>query len=89
MKKIFTVDDLIICFISGLGYGLSFEIPKILGYEMWQSSIICLIVGVVLDKGATNIIYSRVVQSNKLNRILAFVTFFLIFIQNKRENPRL
>ena len=80
MKKIFTIDSLIVCFISGLGYGLAFEIPKILGYEMWQSSIICLAVGGILDAVATRIIFSKVVQNNNLNRILVFIAYFLIFL---------
>lgn len=80
MKKIFTIDELMVCFISGLGYGLSFEIPKIFGYEDWQSAIICLVVGVTLDTIAKKIVFSRTVQESALKRKLVFVSFFLIFI---------
>ncbi len=33
MKKLFTIDDFMVAFISKMAYGLSFEIPKLFGWE--------------------------------------------------------
>ena len=80
MKKIFTIDDFITAFISAIGYGLSFEIPKILGWEMWQCGLFCLLVGGVLDLTARKIVFSQAVQTNPLTKkliVFAFVIFFL------------
>ena len=78
MKKIFTIDDFIVAGISGIGYGLGFKIPQILGYEEWQCGLICLIVGFALDKLTSTIVFSKTVQSSKTNRILAFAGYILV-----------
>ena len=78
MKKLFTVDDFIVAGISGIAYGLGFEIPAILGYEEWQCVVICLIVGFALDKLANAVIFSKAVQSSKANRIIIFLAYILI-----------
>ncbi len=77
MKKILTIDDFIVAGISGIGYGLGFKIPQILGYEEWQCVIICLIVGMVLDKLANAVVFNKFVQSSKTNRILTFAGYIL------------
>lgn len=77
MKKLFTVDDFIVAGISGIAYGLGFKIPQILGYEEWQCGIICMVVGVALDKLANIIIFNQTVQSSKTNRGLAFAGYIL------------
>ena len=78
MKKLFTVDDLIVAGISGIGYGLGFEIPKILGYAEWQCGLICLIVGATLDKLANVVVFSKVVQSSTANRIMLLLAYILV-----------
>jgi len=80
MKKIFTIDDFITAFISAIGYGLSFEIPKILGWEMWQSGLLCLVVGGALDLAANKIVFSQAVQNNAVTKKLIVVAFFLVFL---------
>ena len=78
MKKLLTVDDFIVAGISGIGYGLGFEIPKILGYEEWQCGVICLIVGMTLDKLANAVVFSKFVQSSTTNRIMIFLAYLLM-----------
>ena len=80
MKKIFTIDDFIVAGISGIAYGLGFKIPTMLGYEEWQSVLICLIVGVALDKMANIVVFSKTVQSSTTNRILIFSAYIFFFI---------
>ena len=80
MKKIFTVDTFIAGIIAALGYGLSYDIPRVLGCEEWQNLLICLSVGYVFDNLANKIVFSRVVQSNALLKGLTFVAFLSIFL---------
>ena len=79
MKKIFTIDDFITAFISAIGYGLSFEIPKILGWEMWQCGLLCMVVGGALDLASRKIVFSQAVQNNAVTKKLIVFAFFLVF----------
>ncbi|MBR5912865.1 MAG: carboxylesterase/lipase family protein [Selenomonadaceae bacterium] len=78
MKKIITIDDFIVAGISGIGYGLGFKIPQILGYEEWQCGVICLIVGMALDKITSAVVFSKAVQSSTANRIMTFLAYISI-----------
>ena len=80
MKKIVTVDDLMIAFVSALGYGLGYEIPKLLGWPEWQCLAICLVTGFAMDCVVGRIIFSRAIQKNPSYRFLAFALFIIIFL---------
>ena len=80
MRKLFTIDDLMIAFVAALGYGLSFEIPKNLGYPEWLSGVICLIVGVALEGIIEKIVFSEAVQKKTLNRVIIFAAFIITFL---------
>lgn len=80
MRKLLTIDDFIVAGISGIGYGLGFKIPTMLGYAEWQSGLICLIVGVALDKIAKTVVFSKTVQNSTTNRILLFSAYILFCI---------
>lgn len=80
MKKKLTIDDFIVAFISAIGYGLSFEIPKILGWEMWQCVIFCTVAGGTLDLVARKIVFSQSVQNNAVTKKLIVFAFFLVFL---------
>ena len=53
MKKLFTIDDLMIGFIMAIGYGLGFAVPKAMGWSDWESGLVCWVVGYVLQEAAT------------------------------------
>ena len=80
MKKLFTVDDFMIAFVAALGYGLSFEIPKNLGWPEWLCGVICLFIGIAIEGIVHKIVFSKVVQKKTLNRIIAFASFIIIFL---------
>ena len=80
MKKIITVDSLIAAFISAIGSGLGFLIPKVLGYEEWQCGIISLVAALTLGELAGRIIFSKVIQSSTINRYLGFFAYIIVFI---------
>ena len=80
MKKLFTIDDFIVAFISAMAYGLSFEIPKILGVEIWQALIFCLVIGGTVDAVTKKIVFSEAVQKSTTNKALIFLALFVIVI---------
>ena len=80
MKKLLTVDTFIAGIIAALGYGLSYDIPRVMGCEEWQNLLICLSVGYVFDVLANKIVFSKVVQSNVLLKVFVFVAFMSIFL---------
>ena len=80
MKKLFTIDDLMVACIAAAGYGLGFEVPKILGWPDWQSLLVCLVAGYVLQEIGNKIVYSKTVQENPAYRYLAFATLIFSFL---------
>ena len=80
MKKLFTIDDFMIAFVGAIGYGLGFEIPKILGWPEWQCSVACCVVGFVLQELATRVIFSKIIQKKPAYRFLAFAVFIFCFL---------
>jgi hypothetical protein len=49
MKKLFTIDDLMVGFIMAIGYGLGFAVPKAMGWPDWQCAVVCWVLGYVLQ----------------------------------------
>ena len=45
MKKLFTIDDLMVGFIMAIGYGLGFAVPKAMGWPDWQCAVVCWVLG--------------------------------------------
>lgn len=80
MKKLLTVEDFVITLVAALGYGFTFEIPKILGYPMWLCSVICLVVGVPLETLEKKLIFSGFVQRKKVRRYAAVFAVLLVFL---------
>ena len=80
MKKLFTIDDLIIALVSAIGYGFTFEIPKILGYPEWLCAVICLVVGMTLEALLYKIVFSKTVQNKPAHRFTAFAVLIIIFL---------
>lgn len=80
MKKLFTIDDFITAFISAIGYGLSFEIPKIFGWEMWQCVIFCMVIGGALDMVSRKIVFNQAVQKNLATKKLIVFAFIIVFL---------
>ena len=80
MKKLFTIDDFIIAFISALVYGLSFEIPMLLGWGIWTALPLCLIIGGAIDAVTKKIVFNKTVQKSTTNKALIFFALFVIFL---------
>ena len=69
-----------IAFVSALGYGLGYEIPKLLGWPDWQCLAVCLVAGFAMDCVVGSIIFSRAIQKKPAYRFLAFALFIVIFL---------
>ncbi len=80
MKKLFTIDDFMIAFISALGYGYSETIAKLSGWPMHMCLVASLIIGLVIEEIISNISFSEAVQKKPKNRVILYVVFFLIFL---------
>ena len=80
MKKLFTIDDLMIGFVMAIGYGLGFAIPKAMGWSDLESGVVCCVVGWPLQELATRILFSKTVQNKTSYRYMVFGVFFLLFL---------
>ena len=78
MKKLFTIEEFAITFVAALGYGFSFEIPKILGYPEWLCGVICLVAGIPLEMLERKIVFSGVVQKKRVRRYMALAALVLV-----------
>ncbi len=80
MKKLITIYDFAVALIAALGYGFSFEIPKLMGYPIWLSSIICIVVGMLVESMVEKIVFSRAVQKNNSRRFMALAAIVVVFL---------
>ena len=80
MKKLFTIDDLMIGFVMAIGYGLGFAIPKAMGCSDLESGVVCWVVGWLLQELATRILFSKTVQNKTAYRYMVFGVIILIFL---------
>lgn len=80
MKKLFMVDDFMIAFVSALGYGLGYEIPKLLGWPEWQCLAVCFALGLAMDFLVGGIIFSKAIQKKPAYRFVAFAILVCIFL---------
>ncbi|MBR0061517.1 MAG: carboxylesterase/lipase family protein, partial [Selenomonadaceae bacterium] len=80
MRKLFTIDDLVIALVAALGYGFSFEIPKISGCPQWLCIASCLVVGTTLEGLLYKLVFSRTVQEKPAYRFTAFAVLIVISV---------
>ena len=69
-----------IAFVTAIGYGLSYEIAKLLGWEEWLCIVACLVLGVAVEWVVSKIIFSRAIQKKTSYRFMAFAVLILIFL---------
>ena len=80
MKKLFTIDDFVVAFISALGYGFGETILELTGLSELACAIISLVVGIVIEEIISKIAFSETVQRKPLNRVITYIGFFLVFV---------
>ena len=80
MKKLFTIDDFAIAFVSALGYGFGESVAIALGWPGWACLVSCFAVGIASEAIVSKIAFSKTVQKKPMNRLLTYVTILLIFL---------
>ena len=80
MKKLFTVDDFMVAFISALGYGFGETIAKISGWPDFACGIASFALGIALEEVITGIVFSKAVQKSRANRVLTYAAILLVFL---------
>ena len=80
MKKLFTIDDFVIAFISALGYGFGETISRFSGLPELVCVVISFAVGIAAEEIISGIVFSESVQKKTINRIVAYVGFFIVFL---------
>lgn len=79
-KKLFTIDDFMVAFISALGYGFGYSIPLRLGWPPLACIVVCFALGIALEEIISVIVFSKTVQQKTVNRIFTFVAILLVFL---------
>ena len=79
MKKLFTIDDFMVAFMSAMGYGLGYTLAKHAGWSDIMSLAACLVLGMSLETVVSKIVYSKAVQKKNRNRVITYVVIFLVF----------
>ena len=80
MKKLFTIDDFMVAFISALGYGFGYTIPMHLGWPQLACLVACFALGIVLEEIISKIVFSKTVQQKTVNRVVTYVAILLVFL---------
>ncbi len=80
MKKLFTIDDFMVAFISALGYGFGYTIPMHLGWPQLACMVSCFALGIALEELISKLVFSKTVQQKTVNRVFTFVTILLVFL---------
>ncbi|MBQ0055030.1 MAG: carboxylesterase family protein [Synergistaceae bacterium] len=81
MRKLFSFDDIIVAFVSAIGYGVGFCVPDAYGAKTIFSGIVSIIAGDVLFVAADKLVarkYFQVVPRRKKLLFAAVVVCFLI-----------
>lgn len=80
MKKVVTLDAIMVSFIAAMGYGFGYTVPSAFGWHPIVCFVICLALGSVLDAAANKIIFSSAVQKTTGRRHLVFLCVVLVFL---------
>jgi len=80
MKKLFTIDDFMVAFISALGYGFGYTIPMHLGWSQLACMVSCFALGIALEELISKIVFSKTVQQKTVNRVFTYVAILLVFL---------
>ena len=79
-KKLFTVDDFMVAFISALGYGFGETIARLSGWSKLMCTVTSTALGIVLEEIISNIVFSKAVQKSRKRRIMTFAAIFFVFL---------
>ena len=79
MKKLFTLDDFAVAFVSAFGYGFGEGIARVSGWSDVAASVASLAVGIALEEVIDKIVFSKAIQKKKEYRVMTFVIILALF----------
>ena len=88
MKKLFTIDDFMVAFISALGYGFGETIAKLSGWPEILCGAASFVLGVGLEEIISKIVFSKAVQKNVANRVFTYAAILLVFLLGQYASIR-
>lgn len=80
MKKLITLDAIMVSLISAMGYGIGYAVPNAYGLGPILSGLICMGLGGFMDQLAKKIVYSSDVQKSGKKRFTVFACIALAFL---------
>lgn len=80
MKKVVTLDAIMVSFISAMGYGFGYAVPSAFNFHPIVSIIICFALGIIAETIAEKIIFSSYVQKSEKKRYAVFACVILMFL---------
>ena len=89
MKKLFTIDDFAVAYISAMGYGFGYTVPMHLGWPELACLVACFALGIALEEIIGKIVFCKTVQEKTVNRVFTYVAILLIFLIAELASRRL
>ena len=80
MRKLFTIDDIMVAFVAAFGYGFGYTLSKHFGWPELVCIAICLVLGMASERIVSRIIFSKSVQKKMTNRVIAYAACLLVFL---------
>lgn len=80
MKKVVTLDAIMVSFVSAIGYGIGMVVPGAYGVHPIICFVICMALGTILDQLANKIVFSSYVQESNKRRYIVFAVIVLVFL---------
>ena len=80
MKKLFTVDDIMVSIVAALGYGFGETIARLSGWPEILCIAASLALGIALEGLTSRIVFCKAVQEKQKNRVFAYTAIILVFL---------
>ena len=80
MRKLFTIDDIMVAVVSAFGYGFGYTLSKHFGWPELVCVAICLVLGMASERIISRVIFSETVQKKTTNRVIAYAACLLVFL---------
>lgn len=80
MKKLLTVDDVMVAVVSAMGYGYGDAIARLSGWSPVMCLLACLALGITIEIIVRKIVFSKSVQKSRAKRVLVFAAIILFFL---------
>lgn len=80
IKQIFTLNNILTCYICAIGYGIGYAIPEYLGYSPWICLIPCMIFGTIFYFLGVKVLNSKFFNKSKKRKIIYVAIFYIAYV---------